>query len=226
MTAFRRHAVYYTPPPGAFADFGAEWLGWDVARGTRATRTLDVEDAEDITATPRRYGFHATLKPPFRLAEGRTVAELEAAVADAAAVTPAIRGARLHLQRLGPFLALVPATEHAPFSTLADAMVRDLDAFRLPPSDAEIARRRGAGLTPAQDAHLLRWGYPYVFEEFRFHLTLSGKLDPATADRVEAALAPVLTEVVPNPFDITDVTLAGEDEDGYFHELHRYTLSG
>ncbi len=226
MTAFRRHAVYYTPPPGAFADFGAEWLGWDVARGTRATRTLDVEDAEDITATPRRYGFHATLKPPFRLAGGRTVAELEAAIADVAAVTPAIRGARLHLQRLGPFLALVPATEHAPFSTLADAMVRDLDAFRLPPSDAEIARRRGAGLTPAQDAHLLRWGYPYVFEEFRFHMTLSGKLDPATADRVEAALAPVLTEVVPDPFDITDVTLAGEDEDGYFHELHRYTLSG
>jgi hypothetical protein len=226
MTAFRRHAVYYTPPPGVFADFGAGWLGWDVARGTRAARTVEVEDAEEITATPRRYGFHATLKPPFRLAEGRKVAELEAAVAEAAAATPVIRGARLHLQRLGPFLALVPATDHAPFSVLADAMVRDLDAFRLPPSDAEIARRRAAGLTPAQDAHLLRWGYPYVFEEFRFHLTLSGKLDPATADRVEAALAPVLAEVVPDPFDITDVTLAGEDEDGYFHELHRYTLSG
>lgn len=226
MTAFRRHAVYYTPPPGAFADFGAGWLGWDVAQGARANRTLDVEGAEEITATPRRYGFHATLKPPFRLAEGRTVGELEAAVANVAAATPAIRGAHLHLQRLGPFLALVPASDHAPFSALADAMVRNLDVFRLPPSDAEIARRRTAGLTPAQDGHLLRWGYPYVFEEFRFHMTLSGKLDPATAARVEAALASVLAQVVPNPFDITDVTLAGEDEDGYFHELHRYTLSG
>jgi hypothetical protein len=57
-------------------------------------------------------------------------------------------------------------------------------------------------------------------------MTLTGKLDPATAARVETALAPVLAEVVPVPFDITDVTLAGEDEDGYFHELHRYTLSG
>jgi putative phosphonate metabolism protein len=226
MTAFRRHAVYYTPPPGAFADFGAGWLGWDVAQGARVPRTLDVEGAEEITATPRRYGFHATLKPPFRLAEGRDAADLRAAVAEVAAATPAIRGARLHLQRLGPFLALVPATDHAPFSRLADAMVRELDAFRLPPSDAEVTRRRAAGLSPAQDAHLLRWGYPYVFEEFRFHMTLSGKIDPATADRVEAALAPVLAEVVPVPFDITDVTLAGEDEDGYFHELHRYTLSG
>lgn len=226
MTAFRRHAVYYTPPPGAFADFGAGWLGWDVAQGARVPRTLDVEGAEEITATPRRYGFHATLKPPFRLAEGRDAADLRAAVAEVAAATPAIRGARLHLQRLGPFLALVPATDHAPFSRLADATVRELDAFRLPPSDAEVTRRRAAGLSPAQDAHLLRWGYPYVFEEFRFHMTLSGKIDPATADRVEAALAPVLTEVVPDPFDITDVTLAGEDEDGYFHELHRYTLSG
>jgi putative phosphonate metabolism protein len=226
MTEFRRHAVYYTPPPGALADFGASWLGWDVAQGARAPRTLDVEGAEEITATPRRYGFHATLKPPFRLAPGRTVADLRTAVAEVAAVTPPITGARLHLERLGPFLALVPASEHAPFSRLADAMVRELDAFRLPPSDAEVARRRAAGLTPAQDAHLLRWGYPYVFDEFRFHMTLSGKLDPATAARVEAALAPVLAEVVPYPFAITDVTLAGEDEDGYFHELHRYTLSG
>jgi Protein of unknown function (DUF1045) len=226
MTAFRRLAVYYTPPPGAFADFGAGWLGWDVARGARAVRTLDVEGADEITATPRRYGFHATLKPPFRLAEGRTEAELRDTLAKVAAATPAIRGARLHLQHLGPFLALVPATDHAPFSMLADAMVRDLDAFRLPPSEAEIARRRASGLTPAEDTYLLRWGYPYVFDAFRFHMTLSGKLDPATAARVEHALAPLLADAVPDPFEITEVTLAGEDEDGYFHELHRYTLSG
>jgi putative phosphonate metabolism protein len=226
MSEFRRYAVYYTPPPGALAEFGAGWLGWDVARGARAPRTIPVEDAEEIVATPRRYGFHATLKPPFRLAGGRSRDELEAAVAALAAATPAVRGARLHLQRLGPFLALVPATDHTPFSRLGDAMVRDLDAFRLPPSEAEIARRRAAGLTPAQDAHLLRWGYPYVFEEFRFHMTLSGRLGAETAARVEDVLAPVLAEVVPDPFEITEVTLAGEDEDGYFHELHRYTLSG
>lgn len=226
MTDFRRYAVYYTPPPGALADFGAGWLGWDVAAGCRVPRQIEVEGAEDITTTPRRYGFHATLKPPFRLAEGRTVGALAEAVADVAASTPPVREARLHMERLGPFLALVPGSDHAPFSRLGDALVRDIDPFRMPPSAAEITRRRAAGLTPAQDAHLLRWGYPYVFEEFRFHMTLSGKLDPATAERVETALAPGLAEVVPDPFEITEVTLAGEDEDGYFHELHRYTLAG
>ena len=226
MTDFRRYAVYYTPPPGALADFGAGWLGWDPVRGMRVPRTVPLDGAEEITATPRRYGFHATLKPPFRLAAGHARPELEAALAALAAKTPVVRGARLRMERLGPFLALVPASDHAPFSRLGDAMVRDLDGFRLPPSEAELKRRRAAGLTPAQDAHLLRWGYPYVFEEFRFHMTLSGKLDPATADRVEAALAPVLADAVPDPFEITEVTLAGEDEDGYFHALHRYTLSG
>jgi putative phosphonate metabolism protein len=226
MTDYRRFAVYYTPPPGALAEFGAGWLGWDVAAGCRVPRGLDVEGAEEITATPRRYGFHATLKPPFRLADGRTVAELEAALAALAGATQPVRGARLHLERLGPFLALVPASDHAPFSALGDALVRGLDAFRLPPSEAEVARRRAAGLTQAQDAHLMRWGYPYVLDEFYFHMTLSGRLDPATAARVETALAPVLARVVPDPFAIHDVTLAGEDEDGYFHEIHRYTLSG
>jgi hypothetical protein len=226
MSQFRRYAVYFTPPPGAFADFGAGWLGWNVATGRRASRTIALDGAEDITATPRRYGFHATLKPPFRLAGGRTAADLAAAVAEVAAATPAVHGARLHMERLGPFLALVPASDHRPFSVLGDAMVEGLDAFRAPAPEDEIARRRAAGLTPAEDAHLLRWGYPYVFGEFRFHMTLTGKLETATADRVEAALAPVLAEVVPDPFGIADVTLAGEDEDGYFHELHRYTLSG
>lgn len=226
MPDFRRHAVYYTPPQGAFADFGASWLGWDAVAGRRLPHAPEVEGAEEITATPRRYGFHATLKPPFRLAEGRTVAELAAAVARVAADTPAVRGARLGLERLGPFLALVPVSDHGPFSALGEAMVRGLDAFRAEAPPEEIARRRASGLTAAQEAHLLRWGYPHVFEEFRFHMTLSGKLDPVTAARVEAALAPVLAEVVPDPFEIGEVTLAGEDEDGYFHEVHRYTLSG
>lgn len=226
MTEFRRYAVYYTPPPGALADFGAKWLGWDAVAGRRVPQAYDLHDAEAVTATPRRYGFHATLRSPFRLAEGQSLTALQAMVADLAGATPAIRGARLHLERLGPFLALVPLTDHAPFSRLGDAMVRGLDAFRMPPSAAEIDRRRAAGLTGRQDAHLLRWGYPHVFEDFRFHMTLSGKLDPAAADRVEAALSPLLAEVVPDPFEITEVTFAGEDEDGYFHELHRYPLSG
>jgi hypothetical protein len=226
MDEFRRYAVYYTPPPGALADFGAGWLGWDPVKGARVPRTIALDGAEDITATPRRYGFHATLKAPFRLAEGYSRDALAAALADLAEATPPLRGARLHMDRLGPFLALVPASDHAPFSALGDAMVTGLDAFRAPAPPEETARRRASGLTTAQDAHLLRWGYPHVFDEFRFHMTLSGRLDPGTAERVEAALAPHLAAAVPDPFGIEEVTLSGEDRDGYFHDLHRYRLAG
>ena len=39
-----------------------------------------------------------------------------------------------------------------------------------------------SGLTDRQEALLTQWGYPYVMEEFRFHITLTGALDPAHLD--------------------------------------------
>ena len=49
---------------------------------------------------------------------------------------------------------------------------------RAPPDEAELARRRQAKLSPRQEANLARWGYPYVFEEWRFHVTLTRRLSP------------------------------------------------
>lgn len=186
---------------------------------------LDIPGAEQATETPRRYGFHATLKPPFRLAEGTTAEGLGTAVALAAAATPAVLGAELRLARLGPFLALVPAGDHAPFGQLGAEMVRRLDPFRAPAPLAEIARRRAQGLSEAEERNLARWGYPHVMESFRFHMTLSGALGPEEGARFEAALAPAVKAAVPSPFEIRDVTLAGEDDEGRFHDLQRYPLA-
>ena len=71
-----------------------------------------------------------------------------------------------------------------------------------------------------------RWGYPYVMEEFRFHLTLTGRLDEATAERVETALRPVMAPLLPVPFTVSSFCLFGEAADGMFHLIHRYALSG
>ena len=109
---------------------------------------------------------------------------------------------------------------------LAARVVQDLAPFRAPATEAELAKRRAARLTPAQDAHLVRWGYPYVLDQFRFHLTLSGKLDPDTAAQAEAAVAPMLDEIDLAPYQITGLTLLGEDADGMFHQIQRYTLTG
>ncbi len=225
--SFRRYAVYYTPPPGPLAAFGAAWLGWDIARGCAVPhRPEGFAALPEVTETPRRYGFHATIKPPFALAGGTDAEALAVALADCARSRPPARADGLRLSRIGRFLALIPEGDSAEIDALAAAVVSGLDGFRAPPTEADLARRRAAGLSPAQESHLLRWGYPYVMDEFRFHMTLSGPLSPDEAAEAEAVLTPLLADVLPRPFVIADLTLAGEDADGRFHELSRHALSG
>jgi hypothetical protein len=130
------------------------------------------------------------------------------------------------VRRLGGFIAIVPSEPSAALADLAAATVSALDAFRAPPSEAELARRRKARLSDRQEALLLRWGYPYVMEEFRFHLTLTGRLADDAADRARDALARHFAEIIPRPWTIGSLCLMGEDAEGRFHVVHRYTLSG
>ncbi|MEL6793500.1 MAG: DUF1045 domain-containing protein [Pseudomonadota bacterium] len=228
MTVWSRYAVYYAPPEGdPLADFGSSWLGWDAASGAaRAHPVIDDLPApvEEITATPRKYGFHGTLKPPFRL-NGDPAALMDAVEALAAA-RPAFDAPLLRLARIGGFLALIPSAPSEDLAALASACVSDLDLFRAPPTEAELAKRRAAGLTPAQEDMLARWGYPYVGPEFRFHLTLSGALPSDIAARVEAALAPLVAPLVDRPMAVREVCLFGEDaSDGRFRVIRRFPLA-
>ncbi len=225
---FTRYAIYYAPPHAAdWSRFGASWLGWDMEAGTEVAHpAIDGLDVAAITATPRKYGLHATMKPPMRLAEGASRAELEAACAALAASRPPVTLDGLHLARLGRFLALRPSGDEGALVALAAACVRDLDAFRAPAPKAELARRRAAGLSPEQERNLTDWGYPYVMDQFRFHITLTGKLPKGQLPAVAEALQEQLIPLLPTPFVISDLALMGEDTDGRFHLLHRYALTG
>lgn len=222
--SYARFAIYYVPPDGPLAEFGAKWLGWDVVTGREAVQ-FDVPGLHDIAMTPRKYGFHGTLKPPFRLNEGQTFVALEAAVSDlAAALSPAICDG-LKLTQLGRFLALTPFGTLDSLQRIAEACVRDLDGFRAPAGEAELARHRKAGLSTRQEALLTQWGYPYVFEEFRFHLTLSGRV-PEEDMRVWTGTLQKHLPVLPAPFVVDQIALCGERQDGRFEQIHRYTLTG
>jgi len=225
---FTRYAIYYTPAPDTpLADFGARWLGWDSAHGvTRGHPDIGDLDVATLTATPRKYGLHGTIKPPFRLADGMTAQGLADAVAGLCADASPVTLEGLKLARLGRFLALVPDGDVSALAALAARAVRELDEFRAPSSEAEMATRRTARLTAAQDAHLARWGYPYVLDQFRFHLTLTGPLGPKEAARVKAALTQPLATLALAPFGVTGLTLMGEDRTGRFQQIHRYTLTG
>lgn len=228
MERYRRYAIYVAPE-GALWDWASRWLGWDAVRGEGvphpAVEGLPRPVAE-ITETPRKYGFHATVKPPFRLAAGATAQDLGWAAGALCLRMPPVQATGLRLARLGGFLALVPDGDDGAINAMAAQVVEALDAFRAPPEAAEIARRRPERLSERQRGYLDRWGYPYVMDEFRLHLTLSGDLPPTEAAAVEEALAPLVAPLLPRPFTIDSLCLFGEAEDGRFHLLHRYTLSG
>ncbi|MCR9125737.1 MAG: DUF1045 domain-containing protein [Rhodobacteraceae bacterium] len=226
-----RYAIYYVPAEaeaGAkWARFATDWLGWDCVAGAEATHPgVDGLPVDEITETPRKYGLHATIKPPFRLAAGQTADALGDACAALAGRCAPVALDALRVARLGRFLALRPEGRETALNALAAQWVETLDPFRAPPTESELVRRRAAGLTAAQEENLQRWGYPYVMDGFRFHITLTGRLPSPLISQTEAALDRHLAPMLPRPFHIGRLALAGEAEDGRFHLLHSYTLAG
>lgn len=228
MMGYRRYAIY-AAPEGALGDWACRWLGWDAFKGCAVPHPEVAglpRPVAEITEAPRKYGFHATVKPPFRLAEGASVGDLDWAAGAMCLRLAPVRLAGLRLARIGGFLALVPEGDPGAINAAAAQVVEALDAFRAPPDAAEIARRNPARLSDRQREYLDRWGYPYVMDEFRYHLTLTGDLPDDGAEAVQAALALEIAPVLPAPHVIDSLCLFGEGEDGRFHLLHRYALSG
>ena len=228
MNGFKRYGIYAVPE-GAFYRAGADWLGWDSVAGVQVGQPQVPglqADPSEVTATPRKYGFHGTIKPPFRLTDADAVSELDAAARAFCSTRAPVVIDRLEVRRLGGFIAVVPAAPSAALADLAAATVEALDPFRAPATEAELDKRRKSGLSDRQEANLMRWGYPFVMEEFRFHLTLTGKLPRAQAEATRDALADHFAPVLPQPFVLGSLCLMGEDADGVFHMVHRYTLAG
>jgi putative phosphonate metabolism protein len=170
-----RYAIYFVPgPESPLHHLGSTWLGRDAYSGRRLQQPSHVR--EDLTADAARYGFHATLKPPFRLKPAVSPVALASTVQTLAHQHESFSAGPLQLKVLDGFLALVLAEVSLALNDLASDCVQRLDDFRAPPGEAELRKRRLAGLTAEQDALLQRWGYPYVLDQFRFHMTLTSLL--------------------------------------------------
>ncbi len=224
MKDMKRFAIYYAPQEGAFADAAAAWLGWDLARGQVAKHPSQPADLAALTAEPRKYGFHGTIKPPFRLAQGVVADDLAQATKALAASLLPVTLQGLDLSLVEGFLALLPRGDTRDLNALAAEVVRGLDAYRAPLTPAETARRRPETLTARQRELLAIYGYPYVMEQFQFHLTLSGRLDTGAQTALTAAAHVHFDGLLPQPFVLRDLCLCGEDAAGRFHLLHRYPL--
>jgi hypothetical protein len=172
-----RVAIYYAPSADdPLSERAATWLGRNALYDAPAALQPPIDGIADVTADPRSYGFHATLKPPMRLHPGTDWSSFVAAVRATAAKLKPFPLPRLAVSDISGFLALRETEPSASLQTLSDACVEQLDAFRSPPSGEELARRRKSPLTPEQDGMLVRWGYPYVFGTWFFHMTLTRRL--------------------------------------------------
>jgi putative phosphonate metabolism protein len=193
MSDYPRYAIYYAPALGSDLDrFGAQLLGYDAFAAADLPFPDDVTraapDWRDLTADPRKYGFHATLKAPFSLAEGKTEAELFAACSTFAATPRTIPVFAPVVGSISGFIAVIPAEPPQHLIRLAADCVTAFDSFRAPLTEDDRARRNPSQLTPTQRGHLDRWGYPYVMDDFRFHMTLTGRLGGERRERVLAML--------------------------------------
>lgn len=232
MTAQPRFALYFTPAPGsALARFGAEMLGYDGDAGAPVARRkldgIDAAAAAAATAEPARYGFHGTLMAPFELAPDRSASELEQALAAFAVSRSPVPLGQLKVAGIGNFTALVPAGPEDAVRALAGDCVAAFSDFRAPLTPHDRERRLAARLSLRQVEMLERWGYPYVFSEFRFHMTLTGRLPAPERARWQTALAAAFAALAPTPVEIDAVSLVRqEDRGGAFRVIARRPLQG
>lgn len=184
-----RYAIYFAPDRHSpWWSFGAHWLGRNEHDNTALPQPqleeINAAELAGITAEPRRYGFHATLKAPFRLSAAHSEPDLVTRLGRLAQTLSPVALGPLRIATLGNFVALVPETGPAGLQALAGACVSGLDDLRAPLEEAELTRRRAAGLDARETELLALYGYPYVMDRFRLHLTLTGRVDEATAQQV------------------------------------------
>ena len=214
-----RYAIYFTPPEDdPLSIRAASWLGRDAFRD-QSIRQAPVDgfgagEVADLTEDPRRYGFHATLKAPFELTSDRSEDELLNTFETFATVLPAFELPQLTLGQLGAFFALVPAAHHQELQAFADACVMHFEPFRAALSAADIARRKPERLSETERHHLLEWGYPYVFADFRFHMTLTGQVPADRQAAMQSVLAPAFAGYIDRPLAISHLSLFVEPERG------------
>jgi putative phosphonate metabolism protein len=226
-----RYAIYFCPEPdAALARRAAQWLGRDAATAGEVAQVIppgfEAEEFAELTADARRYGFHATIVAPFRLAGGVTQATLVQALDTfcAGRGTPVIE--HLVHGRLGSFHALVARQPVAALNRLESDCLEAMQPFRAPLTASEINRRRPDALTPDQRVNLERWGYPYVREEFRFHMTLTNAVAPHRRQRVETAIHAHFAGLLGRPLAVGTLSIFVEPAAGApFHRIHAAKLS-
>jgi hypothetical protein len=208
-----RFAIYFAP-------------GRDSLLGQRAEAWLAQPELEALTVSARRYGFHATLKAPMALAAGVDRAQVEMAVAEFAGRNAAVE-MELAARLIDGFLALTAEPQRQELTDFAASVVVALEPLRALLAPAERARRLRAPLSARQIELLDRYGYPYVLEEFQFHMTLTDRLAVEQREPMRKRAADWFAEALAEPVVLDRLVLFHEAELGAaFRRLDDFVLKG
>ena len=228
--SFKRYAIYYAPIENCGLDvFGKCLLGWDPYKGEEITNSYppklpNLQKFSRFVLTPKQYGFHGTIKAPFRLKDGYTYNDLENKVCEISKQIHSFYIDKLIIKKLGNFIALIP-TNNLKVNDVSNKFVEGLDYLRDELSENEIKKRNPIKLTSRQKKMLFKWGYPYVFNEFKFHLTLTSKLNIEEIDDVFKSLQNILTQFNLIKINFNSVCIFGQKSDEKFYFIKRFKFN-
>ena len=213
-----RFAIYYAPSATSnLWERAATWLGRDAADDelfSGPVAGIDRDRLLNLTQSANRYGFHATIKAPMALSEDSSEADLRAALTRFAAGHEPFSLGRLKLASIYGFLALVVDGEHERLQDFAAHVVEDFDTFRAPMTIKDRAARESMGLNERQLELLDGYGYPYVFEQFRFHMTLTDRLAEELREPMRERAAAWFAEVLAERVRLDRLVVFAEPEPG------------
>lgn len=226
-----RYAICYAPEPQSpLWRFGSRWLGWDADNRQKVdplpVAGIACERIASITQMPRKYGFHATLKPPFQLARDYDLSMLDESLEAFTVARRSFDVPSLELAALDGFIALLPRKACPELECLAADCVSQFDIFRAPIGQEKRKESRTVELTARQKTLAETWGSAYVMEEYRFHMKLTVPLVEEERRSVLDCLKDHAKGVCKRkPWNFGSLTLMrqkGPDEP--FHTLKRYPI--
>ena len=227
---YKRYAIYYAPSENSELDlFGKCLLGWDPYKGVETTKSdlsklPSFKKFSGLVLTPKQYGFHGTIKAPFKLKNEYTYNDLENKVREISKQIHSFYFDQLIIKKLGNFIGLIP-TNNLKVNAVSNKFVEELDYLRDELSESEIKKRKPHKLTSNQKQMLFKWGYPYVFDEFKFHLTLTSKLNVVEIDDVLRSLQNILKQVNLNKISFNNICIFGQKSDEKFYFVQRFNFN-
>ena len=237
MTNYKRVAIYFLPKKNSsLENFGKNLLGRDINKKKKISLTRRqkyfinrgftyFDELKDYCEEPAKYGFHATLKAPFRLKRNVKTKNFYDVISHIAAQHSRFKIKGLKIVYSKKFTFITSRKPNKLLINLENDLVKHLDTFRAELNKTEIKKRIPDSLTFKQNKYLKEWGYPFVFDQFKFHMTLMNQNNNKLSNKQKLELEKLIYKISNNVIEFNEISLLGENKNGYFEEIKRFKLN-